>query len=170
MPYLHLLLPNNGFLRRRVLSSRDPCHWSLLAGAVLQLSKLRSRLNNGRRSASQSVLISGPLLGPFTRFALSFRIRKFLDSKLHIPFWREDRSVIWSTSLGALFHTLPSYTPWQCVHFMSLPASRREYGGGDLACIHTGRKLCKLQTSPTYSILTQRTQNPLFTFCYSIVA
>jgi hypothetical protein len=124
-----------------------------------------------RRSVGQSILVSGPYLGPMASF---YNYRTFAVFILCAPSLTRGRICnlfvqfavnLRSKSSGNQDHILqshlrpppqpggpcpciksprnrvgcPSYTSWHCVPFTSPLTTRRDYGGGILTRLHTGK-------------------------------
>jgi hypothetical protein len=92
-------------------------------------------------------LLPGPW--PDFIFILSFDIY-FVVLPAARPLWREDGSVTCSAIGDLSGHwgpiTIHHRLIWDCVPFSSPPTTRRDYGGGSIALLHTGN-LYRLNSS-----------------------
>jgi hypothetical protein len=115
------------------------CSWDFsLSGVELSLSY-------GRRSVYQFILVSGSPLGPMTRFYpySFFSDNCFVVLPVGRPLWWEDEPVTYSAIADWLGHwgpiTLHYRLIWDCVPSSSPLTTRRDYGGGILTRLHTGK-------------------------------
>jgi hypothetical protein len=112
--------------------------------------ELKLKLICDRQSVGQFVWVSGPPMGPLTRFylVLLFSADNYfiILPKASSLTRRRVCNLQWNHSLVPI--TILYCLIWDCVPFLSPLTTRRDYGGGILTRLHTGRRwvimLCPL--------------------------
>jgi hypothetical protein len=106
-------------------------------------------LSYSRRSVDQFVLVSDCPSGPMTRFYPYpfFSDKCFVVLPVGRPLWREDWSEPYSAIADWSGHLVPTTIHylriWDCIPASSPLTTRRDYGGGILTHLHTGKMLCR---------------------------
>jgi hypothetical protein len=133
-------------------------NWKACGKDIKRSRPVELSLSYGRRSVDQFVLVSGSPLGPMTRcYPYPFCSDNcFVVLPVGRHLWREDGSLTysaisnWSGHWGPI--TVRCRLIWDCVPSSSPLTIRRDYSGGILTRLHTGRSRVRVRVRVTLQL------------------